>query len=238
MQGCVVRGVGGRRDEYRPIKSRLATDPQPTIIADAFYGLGFTTLYLADLDAIQGGPPAWDIYRLLVGPQRSLWVDAGTASLDRARELAAWQHQGYGLRAVVAGLESLSGPTVLADICRTVGPARMVFSLDLKFGVPLIGSDAWRGLTPLEIAQLALRCGVRQMIVLDLASVGEGQGVGTQPLCRALRAIDPHLQLIAGGGVRGPADLDSLARSGCNAALVASALHDGRLDAHACANLR
>jgi len=35
--------------------------------------------------------------------------------------------------------------------------------------------------------------------------------------------------LIAGGGVRGLADLTALARAGCNAALVASALHDGKL---------
>lgn len=238
MGGYVVRGVGGRRDEYRPIETRLADDARPTSIAHAFGKLGFSTLYLADLDAIQGGSPAWHLYRSLVHPELSLWVDAGTTSLERARELAAWRHEGQSLAAIVAGLESLSDPAQLADICKIVGPRRLIFSLDLKLGMPLIGADAWGGLTPLEIAKLALRCGVRRMIVLDLAAVGEGRGVGTQPLCRALRAIAPELQLIAGGGVRGPVDLDSLARCGCDAALVASALHDGRLDAAACAAMR
>jgi phosphoribosylformimino-5-aminoimidazole carboxamide ribotide isomerase len=69
------------------------------------------------------------------------------------------------------------------------------------------------------------------MIVLDLAQVGMGQGVGTQCLCRTLRCLAPELQIVAGGGVRGPDDLDSLERAGCDAALVASALHDGRLSA-------
>jgi phosphoribosylformimino-5-aminoimidazole carboxamide ribotide isomerase len=76
------------------------------------------------------------------------------------------------------------------------------------------------------------------MIVLDLAQVGMGQGVGTEPLCRALRSLAPELEIIAGGGVRSLADLRSLAAAGCNAALVASALHDGRLTPQDCQTLR
>jgi phosphoribosylformimino-5-aminoimidazole carboxamide ribotide isomerase len=37
--------------------------------------------------------------------------------------------------------------------------------------------------------------------------------------------------LLAGGGVRGLKDLESLAGCGCDGALVATALHDGRLGA-------
>ena len=32
MQGCVVRGIGGRREEYRPIESRLARDSRPVSV--------------------------------------------------------------------------------------------------------------------------------------------------------------------------------------------------------------
>jgi phosphoribosylformimino-5-aminoimidazole carboxamide ribotide isomerase len=103
----------------------------------------------------------------------------------------------------------------------------------LKRGAPLAGA-AWRGLSPPQIAAIALRAGVRRMIVLDLADVGTGAGVSTLSLCRELRSLCPQLQLIAGGGVRGPADLEILARAGCDAALVASALHDGRLAPAAC----
>jgi phosphoribosylformimino-5-aminoimidazole carboxamide ribotide isomerase len=44
-----------------------------------------------------------------------------------------------------------------------------------------------------------------------------------------LHAEHPDLELIAGGGIRDRDDLLQLARSGCAAALAASALHDGRL---------
>jgi phosphoribosylformimino-5-aminoimidazole carboxamide ribotide isomerase len=73
------------------------------------------------------------------------------------------------------------------------------------------------------------------MIVLDLAQVGMDAGVGTLPLCRKLRCLDSQLEIVAGGGVRSMRDLDALERAGCDAVLVASALHDGRLPARECA---
>jgi phosphoribosylformimino-5-aminoimidazole carboxamide ribotide isomerase len=38
------------------------------------------------------------------------------------------------------------------------------------------------------------------------------------------------LELVAGGGIRGPEDLARLEARGVSAALIASALHDGRFD--------
>src|SRR5262249_61384230 len=67
----VVRGVGGRRSEYRPVVSRLTSSTAPLDVAralvDSFHP---RELYLADLDAIGGaGPP------LCGGPgDRRTWV--------------------------------------------------------------------------------------------------------------------------------------------------------------------
>jgi phosphoribosylformimino-5-aminoimidazole carboxamide ribotide isomerase len=66
-------------------------------------------------------------------------------------------------------------------------------------------------------------------VVLDLARVGVGTGVGTEELCARLHRHDPALQLTAGGGVRGPDDIQALYASGVQYVLVASALHDGRI---------
>jgi phosphoribosylformimino-5-aminoimidazole carboxamide ribotide isomerase len=135
---------------------------------------------------------------------------------------------------IVAGLESIPSPQALTQICDLVGPERMIFSLDLKLGIPLTNSPDWSGISAEQIATIAFRSGVRRMIVLDLARVGMGEGVGTEPLCRSLGCRLPELEIIGGGGVRGSGDLDSLARAGCAGALVASALHDGRLEAKEC----
>src|SRR5438270_567379 len=67
---------------------------------------------------------------------------------------------------------------------------------------------------------------------LDVARafrVGMGDGTGTVALCRELACRHPELELIAGGGIGNAADLKRLQENGVNAALVASALHNGNL---------
>lgn len=232
MDGWVVRGVGGRRDEYRPIESPLCDHPAPLTVATAFAErFDLRQLYLADLDAIAGAEPNWPVYRQLLEADFELCIDAGLESIERAAEMAAFSANGRHLAGIIAGLESSSGPEHLAAMLERIGAARLIFSLDLNGGVPLVlgaGSD-WQGVAAEGIATTALEIGVRRMIVLDLAQVGSGAGVGTEGLCRWLREHRADLELIAGGGVRGVADLNALSAAGCDAALVASALHDGRL---------
>jgi phosphoribosylformimino-5-aminoimidazole carboxamide ribotide isomerase len=60
--------------------------------------------------------------------------------------------------------------------------------------------------------------------------VGTNAGMNTLELCRRIRTLGiPPLNLIAGGGVRSIHDLQRMQSAGCDAALVASALHDKRL---------
>ena len=56
MGGQAVHAKLGRRDEYRPLQSRLCRTSRPLDVAEALLALyPFRTLYLADLDAIRGG---------------------------------------------------------------------------------------------------------------------------------------------------------------------------------------
>jgi phosphoribosylformimino-5-aminoimidazole carboxamide ribotide isomerase len=71
--------------------------------------------------------------------------------------------------------------------------------------------------------------GVRRLLVLDLARVGVSAGTGTEAVCARLAAAHAEVEILAGGGVRGPEDLDRLRRSGVKGVLVASALHEGKL---------
>ena len=211
--GVVVHGVGGRRAEYRPIVSQLTPSCFPVSVADAFREhFGLSELYLADLDAIAGKPPALELFRELRRRGFTLWVDSGLHFTSEAIPLSE-----SGVERVVAGLETLADPGELND--------QFVFSLDLKAGQPLgrWGRDAW------EIANLVIERGVRRLLILDLARVGEGQGTGTEELCARLVKAFPDVEVSAGGGVRGVADLQRLQQCGVSAALVASALHDGRL---------
>jgi phosphoribosylformimino-5-aminoimidazole carboxamide ribotide isomerase len=224
LGGQVVRGVGGRRHEYRPIVSRLTPSCQPLDVARTFQTqLGLTELYLADLDAIAGAPPALAIYAALRNLGMKLWVDAGVRDVDQALPLAA-----ADLERIVVGLETVSGPEALAILCRRWGE-RVVLSLDLKNGEPLGNTSGWQRPDAEAIAAEAVALGVRRLIVLDLACVGENAGPGTELLCRRLTSAHPGVELVAGGGIRDRADLARLRECGVTAVLVASALHDGRL---------
>jgi phosphoribosylformimino-5-aminoimidazole carboxamide ribotide isomerase len=114
-------------------------------------------------------------------------------------------------------------------LCRVGGSDRWIFSLDLKAGRPLGAASVWGADDPADIVARAVAGGVRRVIVLDLAQVGGGDGVGTEPLLRRIRETHPHVELIAGGGVRGLEDLGRLQTASVGAVLAASALHDGRL---------
>jgi phosphoribosylformimino-5-aminoimidazole carboxamide ribotide isomerase len=229
-QGEVVRGRAGRRSEYRPIESRLAAAAAPGVVARAFSdGLGLSEFYLADLDAIGGTAPDWDSYAQVLEAGATLWVDAGAGDSVRARELADFRAGGRMIERVVVGLESLADWQELEAMVRLLGPRRIVFSLDLKAGQPVTESAEFSNLDPEEIALGALDRGVTRLLVLDVAGVGMDQGVRGVELCRFIRLWSDDCELACGGGVRGTADLEILAEAGCDAALVASALHDGKI---------
>jgi phosphoribosylformimino-5-aminoimidazole carboxamide ribotide isomerase len=88
MDGVVVRGVAGRREEYRPVQSLLATDARPLTVARAFRDkLQLHRIYLADLDGIQFGRPRYDLHRAIASEGFELYVDAGLREIENAAQL-------------------------------------------------------------------------------------------------------------------------------------------------------
>jgi phosphoribosylformimino-5-aminoimidazole carboxamide ribotide isomerase len=226
QRGVVVRAVRGRRSEYRPLQSALCASCRPLEVALALRSrFGFQDLYLADLDAIAGGPPALAIYRALLDQGFQLWVDPGASDRRAAESVMS-----PGLaRRLVVGSETLASVADLRAMLRDWGEERILFSLDMYDGRPIARCEAWRSAPPESVLADALAAGVDQVLLLDLARVGAGEGVGAEALARrALGRADPP-EIYVGGGVRGPSDLQALERLGVAGVLVASALHDGRL---------
>jgi phosphoribosylformimino-5-aminoimidazole carboxamide ribotide isomerase len=225
LNGQVVRGVAGRRSEYRLIESRLTAATDPLSIALAFRDqLGLTTTYLADLDAIVRQQPNRRIYQALAEQGILVWVDAGLRCVDDAEAVLD-----CGAAGVVAGLETWPHAELLHQLVLACGRDRVIFSLDLRDGAPLADPDGWGSDDPFEIADEAIRAGVGQLIVLDIAHVGIGGGVATRKLCGRLTQSFPDVTLITGGGVRNLEDVRDLAADGVDGVLIASALHNGAI---------
>lgn len=231
MSGHVVRAVGGRRDEYRPVESRLCSTSAPLDVARAFRdAYGIERLYVADLDAIRGGTlHATEIAALAEAGFR-LTLDAGfrtAAGLDTVSDL--------GVECFVAAVESLPHADEFERFVEQVGADRIRFSIDLAGGLLMAEPSrwdrtVWSEAAPVELAFQAVAAGIVQLIVLDLHAVGTGAGPATAPLCQAIKASLPEASIWTGGGVRNLDDVIALTTSGAEGVLVASALHDGTLD--------
>lgn len=231
LGGQVVRGIGGRRSEYRPIESQLVAGSDPGAIAAAFVEhFAATTCYVADLDAIEHGAFQIEAWTAIARAGLKLWLDAGIGEFGRL----AVANDACSERSIAAdfviGTETLESEEQLPMIAWVDFPDRLIYSLDMKDRRPLTRIPRWQSLSPAGIAvQLYEGQSPWRLIVLDLADVGTGGGTRTLELCRELKTKYPQIELIAGGGVRGLDDLKRIADAGCTAALVASALHDGRL---------
>lgn len=211
--GTVVRARMGRRDEYQPIRTNLSPTSDPVDVARGLFSIyPFPTLYVADLDAIEGrGDNGAALERLQAAfPDLTLWVDNGVARLAEAeRWLAAKAGR------LVLGSESQAD---LMLIRRLAGEPRVVLSLDFR-GAEFQG--------PRELlAEPA--CWPGKVIAMTLAKVGSGAGPDMDVLA-AVRKAGATRMIYAAGGVRDAADLTTLGRAGIAGALVASCLHDGRL---------
>ena len=243
LGGLAVHARAGARDRYAPVQNAAGWPIDPgnaRTLAEIYTDvLGISQIYAADLDGILHRRPQDDMTRGLASLSAPLWLDAGIRSVDDARRAIA-----LGVSRVIVGLETLPSFDLLSDICAAVGGDRVAFSLDLHDGQPLItsgapGDDAARvdnaarvgdAQTPEEIAALAAISGANTVIVIDLARVGTGRGIDVDLLSR-IRSAVPGPSLVAGGGVRGWDDLVLVARTGCDAALVATALHTGAISA-------
>jgi phosphoribosylformimino-5-aminoimidazole carboxamide ribotide isomerase len=226
--GRAVHAIAGQRAYYQPVQSILHASSDPLELAAALRELlGLRALYLADLDAIAGAAPDVALYHKLISNGFYLIVDAGLRDLRSAKRLLLLDPSSS---AIAAGLETLESPGALAEIAHELGAGRTIFSLDLDEGRPRKPAQStWKFDDVLELASEAVECGVRHLLLLDLARVGTGRGSGTKGLIAQIRARHPEVRVSAGGGISGIAEVLDLKNTGASAVLVASALHDGRI---------
>ncbi|NEV63637.1 HisA/HisF-related TIM barrel protein [Thiorhodococcus minor] len=209
--GQVVAAKRGHRRHYAPLRSPLCSSSGLREVVDALLGrYPFDSLYIADLDAIEGG--AGHLSRIaslsVQFPDLTLWLDAGVTHIDAIS----------GVARPVIGTESLSSPDQLGQLLG--GHPDALLSLDYRderFVGPA-GLDARPELWPGSV------------ILMTLARVGSASGPDTERLAE-LRRIIPEHRIYAAGGVRGPEDLAALRDLGVEGVLVATALHQGRLTA-------
>lgn len=201
--GRVVHGKSGQRETYRPLDWGCSPTAEP---------LGFVravrpkTIYIADLDRIGRTGSHDRIVRECARLVSACYADRGCRSPD---DLLV----GFHITNVV-GTE-----TGGSDLTRYAGG---FLSLDLKDG-RVIPS----GRDPGEMLRQANGWKFSGCIVLDIGAVGTGRGPEPENLAKLRAAY--HRKLFWGGGVAGCSDLRVLQDAKFDGAIVATAVHRGKI---------
>ncbi len=223
MKGEVVQAIRGDRANYRPVQSVLTRDAQPLSVARALQdATGCDEFYIADLDAIMGGQPQWNVVREIAdGVGAKLSVDAAIA--DTAKAMKAIE---AGAERAIVCSETLQDMDESRAIRRALPAERLLFSIDVVKGRVRSRCPTLHDADPLTALDLMAREGWSQFIILTLDLVGTGGGPDWT-LVKEASSRFPELSLIAGGGVRGPRDLQELASMNVSGVLIATSLHRG-----------
>jgi phosphoribosylformimino-5-aminoimidazole carboxamide ribotide isomerase len=192
-------------------------------VAAALKALGFGELYLADLDAITRGQANFSIFKNIADKTGlELMVDAGIDDLKKAESVLA-SH----VSKVIIGTETLPSASLVAKAVELFGSEKIMVSLDLMGNQVISGFELGALKEPLALLRKFQEAGVSQIIVLDLARVGSGEGVNMPFLKKVLK--NSKAKVFVGGGVRDVKDLVELKILGVFGVLVATALHSGKI---------
>lgn len=212
--GQVVHARRGQREDYQPWQdSRLCSSTDVLEVIQAFLTFyPFDTFYIADLDAITFNQRQTQLIEKILGqfPGISFWVDAGFP-------LAPSLLSGFKNFLPVLGSES--------------------FDEHNYFEIEKLQTDFILSLDHLNSRQLGAKSiftrqalWPQKVILMVLDKVGSELGPDFLMVKQMVHNY-PVKTFIAAGGVRNRNDLEQLKALGITQVLVATALHNGQLNA-------
>lgn len=202
-------------------ETRYADDPAE--MARHWESEGATRLHVVDLDGARDGirANADVIARLISQVSIRVQVGGGVRSQETARELLD-----QGADRVVVGTRAAEDPAALVDWIDALGAEHVVVGVDARHGK--LATHAWMKPTDLGVVDFCERLadmGVRRVIYTDVSRDGLLAG----PNVEMTREIARVIAVIGSGGVSSVEHLKALSTAGAEAAIIGTALYEGRL---------
>jgi phosphoribosylformimino-5-aminoimidazole carboxamide ribotide isomerase len=213
-RGLVVHAKQGVRDLYHPVTSKISSSAEPETVLSAFLELyPFKTIYIADLDAIQGtGNQDILIKELaLQFDQCEFWVDAGIDAIHNRQA----DYTGNNLKPVLGSENKLPLESLTTLIKNNPD---ILLSLDFTENGLIENPYLLREATAWP----------KKVIVMMLHRVGLNKGIDLQCLNTILH-LGKNNDIYTAGGVRDINDLQQLKITGVKGVLLATALHNGSI---------
>jgi len=215
LNGAVVHALRGERSRYEPIASfsRIVSNSEPLSVLSAIHP---KEVYIADLNLLTGHGSNLSVIDEVSRSTRTL-ADTGISSVKDLDLLS--EHV-----IPVLGTETASFPLIEAAAEKG---RQIVVSIDMRTRRVLSSDPILAGQTSIELLERLNHLDLLEVILLELDRVGTSSGLDIAFLKQAQR-VSVH-PLILGGGVKDEMDLALLEKIGFSGALVATAIHNGRI---------
>jgi phosphoribosylformimino-5-aminoimidazole carboxamide ribotide isomerase len=210
-----------RRGDYERVTLRRS-DPEEIVRELAAAGAG--RIHVVDLDGARAGGLRLERIARLVAAAGPVPVQAsgGVRSIADAEALLA-----AGADRVVVGTAAWREPRALDELASALGE-RLVVAVDVREGRVAVGG--WLADGGLAVEEAVDRCAAAGVARLLCTAIDRDGTLAGPDVSLAERVVARSgLPVIAAGGVRSEADLAALTAAGCEAAVVGTAILEGRL---------
>jgi phosphoribosylformimino-5-aminoimidazole carboxamide ribotide isomerase len=213
FNGAVVHAVRGERSLYETIDrfSKVASSSEPVAIINEIRPI---EAYIADLNLLTGFGDNLAAIKEISHLTRTM-ADTGASRISDLERLPPDVSPVLGTETATLRL--------IRDASHLRG---IVASIDIK-NKKVLARDRGMAIEPLELLRRLNDIPLKEVILLDLDRVGTASGLDGDFLESAVSLSDHAL--ILGGGVRDLDDLLVLEDLGFSGALVATAVHNGRI---------
>ncbi len=214
FNGTVVHAVRGERERYEPIDrySKVVSTSEPEEVVRAVKP---QEVYIADLNQITG---KGENLRAIMAISRlaMTMADIGVSNLSDLDYLP--ERVAPVLGTETASLELIEDAAIQREI---------IVSIDMKNRNVLSRDLELAAISPLDLLRRLNGFPIAGVILLELDRVGTSLGLDQEFLEKASSVSEQPL--ILGGGVKGPEDLETLEQINFRGALVATAVHNGKI---------
>ncbi len=224
LNSQAVHAIKGEREKYKPLKSVLINDSNPTQIALKLKNKYlFNEFYIADLDAIlQRKPNIAILSKILDIPGVEIIIDPGIKIAKNAEKYFK-----LNLKSLILGLETLRDPEVISECLKLFDINKIVVSVDMYNEVIQTNIKELKDKDVLEVIGKIEDLGVVKIILLDLFKVGQKMG-GISKLYLKIREKF-NGEILVGGGIKDLQDIKEYESNNFSGVLIGTALHDGSI---------
>ena len=215
LDGRVVHAIKGEREKYQPVdNSKVCNSAEPIEMISAVKP---KEVYIADLDRLQHTGNNFEVIKKISAFTKTM-VNISVEKNDDIEKCLS-----------ITDTVILSSEASSFEIMKYASrnyPGKTSVTIDIKNG-SILTKDENLKKEPKELVKHLNDLEIKDIVIIDLSKVGTSAGIN-EDLLREIKEISNH-DILFGGGIRDMNDIDALKEIGISGALVATAVHNGKI---------